>query len=222
MTAVYHGLHICHQASIIHTTVPSGGKLELILSEYTDPQLSHGQGPTKLQHLKHESGPFFFSFLDPIFSSLSISPIDSDQNLINWFITALLTLFVCLGLLVWFFFFLGFIFFSSTRKCKFFNTFIAPWNDFLTTLVKKIKISWCQAVVISTLLVRFFFSLLGNCSCVMHMCCCVWVLTDEKWNLWATSSLRKELLFFEVEFFLSHRLIQPTFLCLPRDRISNI
>lgn len=41
MAAVHHGLHTCHQASIIHTTVRSGGKLELILSEYTDPQLSH-------------------------------------------------------------------------------------------------------------------------------------------------------------------------------------
>ncbi len=42
LIVVHHALHICHQASIIHTTVPSGGKLELILSEYTDPRLSHG------------------------------------------------------------------------------------------------------------------------------------------------------------------------------------
>ena len=52
---VHHGLNICHQASIIHSAVWSGGKLELILSEYTDPQLSHGERP---RALKHKSGHF--------------------------------------------------------------------------------------------------------------------------------------------------------------------
>lgn len=43
MRVVHHGLHIRHQASITHTTARSGGKLELIVSEYTDPPLSHAK-----------------------------------------------------------------------------------------------------------------------------------------------------------------------------------
>lgn len=43
LIVVHHGLHICHQASIIHTTGPSEDKLELIVSEYKDPRLSHGE-----------------------------------------------------------------------------------------------------------------------------------------------------------------------------------
>lgn len=56
---VHHGLNICHQASIIHSAVWSGGKLELILSEYTDPQLSHGEAP---EHLNISLAIFIYFF----------------------------------------------------------------------------------------------------------------------------------------------------------------
>lgn len=63
----------------------------MILSEYTDPQLSHGEAP---EHLNISLAVFIYFFifeLDPIFLSLSIYQIDSDQNLINCFIMELLT-----------------------------------------------------------------------------------------------------------------------------------
>lgn len=75
-------LHICHQVFIIHTSVPSGGKLELIVSEHIDPQLSHREG-----HL--DTTPAFVC--QP--HLLSILLINTGQNLRRFFIGS----FICQG-----------------------------------------------------------------------------------------------------------------------------